>query len=174
MPTDDHSLAAASDLSFRPASYFHPQRLKDRITSKIAGHVRRRLVKEALATGEAVPPALLQGTLDDTTLGAVTRIHLALLGGEFLPEQEAGEVEIARAHASSGLPVVQASQALLALVNWGLLALVVVLFGLVGLDHHVRVLGERRRHLRVLEERRRAEEQAETAALAAEIQKKAG
>jgi hypothetical protein len=96
MPSNDHSLVAASDLSFRPASYFRPQRLKDHVTSKITGHVRRRLVKAALAAGEAVPPALLEGTLDEGTLGAVTRIHPSLLGGEFLPEHEAGEVEIAR------------------------------------------------------------------------------
>jgi hypothetical protein len=84
------------DLSFRPASYFGPVRLDDHVTSKITGHVRQRLVKDALDAAEEVPPELLNGTLDSATLEAVTSLHPSLLGGEFLPEHEAGEVEIAR------------------------------------------------------------------------------
>jgi hypothetical protein len=99
MAADDLSALGASsdvDLTFRPASYFRPQRLTDQVTSKITGSVRRRLVQEALDAGEDVPPALLEGTLDEETLDAITGFHPALLGGEFLPRQQRGEVEIAR------------------------------------------------------------------------------
>lgn len=98
MAADDHSLGVSSDadLSFRPASYFRPQRLEDHVTSKITGRVRRRIVKESLHAGEVVPAALLRGTLDEGTLAAITSLHPALLGGEFLPEQQSGDVEIAR------------------------------------------------------------------------------
>lgn len=99
MAVDDSSAPGQlgeADLTFRPPSYFRPQRLSDHIASKITGGVRRHLVKKALDTGEAVPTALLQGTLDEATLAAATGSHPALLGGEFLPEQQGGEVEIAR------------------------------------------------------------------------------
>lgn len=104
MAADDVSgldLSSDVDLTFRPASYFGPQRLEDHITSRIAGRVRRRLVREALDAGEDVPPALLQGTLDEGTLAAVTRLHPSLLGGEFLPKQQRAEIEIARISLSS-------------------------------------------------------------------------
>ena len=99
MPKTENTIG----LDYRPESYFGPVRLEDHIPSRIKGAMRRAWVRKAIESGSnagtlgAIAESALS-THDRITQG---RIHPALMGGEYLPDLESQEIEIARIHLNS-------------------------------------------------------------------------
>ena len=86
------------DLGFRPSSYFWPLALETHLLAHIKGAARRTALKKQIESGNltAIPDFLAQSALSKEDRLALGRIHPAFLGGEYLPDQRANEVEIAR------------------------------------------------------------------------------
>lgn len=86
------------DLQFRPANYFGHLSGTDFVLTNIHGALRRAAVNEALSSNQlgSVPDEMLQTTLNPELRSALGSIHPAFMGGEFLPDQSEGEIEIAR------------------------------------------------------------------------------
>ena len=86
------------DLKYRPNSYFWAREHGIPLVSDIKGAERRKLYTGALQAGvpEWVDPALLQHALPNEHRQAQGRIHPTYMGGEYLPNNRTGEVEIAR------------------------------------------------------------------------------
>ncbi len=86
------------DLKYRPSNYFWAREHSIPLVSDIKGAERRKLYTGALLAGvpEWVDPALLQHALPNEHRQAQGRIHPAFMGGEYLPNNRNGEVEIAR------------------------------------------------------------------------------
>lgn len=86
------------DLSFRPRSYFWPLPLATHLLARIKGAERKAALQELIAAGQLaeVPAFLANSSLSDTDRTALGSLHPAFLGGEYLPELQPGEVEIAR------------------------------------------------------------------------------
>lgn len=89
---------AKIDLSYRPRTYFWPHGLKPHPLSSIKGAERRALIGRVLAEDpdSYVPPVLLQSALPDPLRIFLGAQHPSAMGGEYLPDMEAEEVEIAR------------------------------------------------------------------------------
>ncbi len=86
------------DLNFKPASYFLSLESATLLLSSIKGVERRRAVKELIDSGrlDEVPEFLGKSALSDEEREALGAIHPAFMGGEYLPDLEEDEVEIAR------------------------------------------------------------------------------
>lgn len=84
------------ELTFRPATYWPEDSLRVALFGNVKGQVRRRMILDALATGDCPPAALLAPGLPEPLRQAVGRIHPMFMGGEYLPDYEPREVEIAR------------------------------------------------------------------------------
>jgi hypothetical protein len=84
------------DLDFRPASCWDFADPVAAIAANIKGDLRRAAVRELLARGEDVEPALLEPSACESLRAAMERIHPQWMGGEYLPDYLPGEVEIAR------------------------------------------------------------------------------
>ena len=86
------------DLKYRPNSYFWAREHHITLLSDIKGAERRKIYESALGGGNAhlIDPGLVEHALtaEDRTMQG--RIHPNFMGGEYLPNQGAGEVEIAR------------------------------------------------------------------------------
>jgi hypothetical protein len=81
------------DLDYRPRSYFVTDP-ESAIMSRIKGAARRATVRKmGLANVDELTRA---ESLSATERAAVSRLHPGLMGGEYLPDLEFGEVEIAR------------------------------------------------------------------------------
>ena len=89
---------AKIDLSYRPRNYFWPHGLKPHPLSSIKGADRRALIGRVLAEDpdSYVPPVLLQSALPDPLRIFLGAQHPSAMGGEYLPDMEAEEVEVAR------------------------------------------------------------------------------
>jgi hypothetical protein len=96
--TTEKAQAVPTPLDFRPESYWPGDSLRLALLGNIKGEVRRRILKESLESGdEDIPPAeILAPSLDPTMRRLLGRIHPMFMGGEYLPDYEAAEVEIAR------------------------------------------------------------------------------
>ncbi|MBI5278940.1 MAG: hypothetical protein HY854_21075 [Burkholderiales bacterium] len=86
----------AIDLHYRPRSYFWAADLNVQLSSDIKGAERKRMYEEAVESGFPVLPALLQPKLDEADRNAWGRCHPSFMGGEYLPDREERQVEIAR------------------------------------------------------------------------------
>lgn len=86
------------DLKYRPQSYFWAAEHHISLTSNIKGAERRKLYEMALAEGQTdlIDPELLQHALSEEERRAIGRIHPDFMGGEYLPDVDDQEVEIAR------------------------------------------------------------------------------
>lgn len=93
-----HNTSEEIDLQFRPASYFGQMTGNDFVLTNIHGTQRRAAVNEALSSNQlgTVPEEILHSALSPELRSTLGSIHPAFLGGEFLPEQLEGEIEIAR------------------------------------------------------------------------------
>ena len=82
---------------YRPASYWKDETLHQAILKNVKGTRRRELISEALAKGRLheIPDLLLKDSVSDRVRLAMGRFHPSLMGGEYLPDLEAGEVQIA-------------------------------------------------------------------------------
>lgn len=86
------------DLHFRPETYFGPMDPRTRVISSIKGAERRAYVKQMFAEGreDEIPSDLLQPALSPEARRAAGARHPWFMGGEYLPDRQEGEVEIAR------------------------------------------------------------------------------
>src|SRR5437899_1838208 len=84
------------DLDFVPTSYFTERDLHLALPSDILGKARRDMARQLAADGEDLPTELLVPVLSEDDRRAFGRIHPMLMGGEYLPPLQEGEVEIAR------------------------------------------------------------------------------
>jgi hypothetical protein len=86
------------DLDYRPATYFRPQRLDRYLRSTVKGAVLRENMHRLFDGGGNTD---LLGVLGPESLTAadckaMERVHPMFMGGNYLPDTDAGEVEIAR------------------------------------------------------------------------------
>jgi hypothetical protein len=87
------------DYDFRPQSYWHPSAATLAVALKnVKGTVRRRMIREAWEKGEyeVMPADLKEAAVSEPLRQALGRMHPQYMGGEYLPDYEPGEVEIAR------------------------------------------------------------------------------
>ena len=86
------------DYSYRPVSYWEDETPAQAILKNIKGDFRREEIRKALTEGklEEIPQEILRDTISDKLRKATGRIHPRFMGGEYLPDYRAGEVEIAR------------------------------------------------------------------------------
>jgi len=85
------------DYSFRPASYWATDSLRH-LVAIIKGAERKKKALQLIGEGrlEEAGELVLADSLSDKERTLLGKIHPALMGGEYLPDSEAGEVEIAR------------------------------------------------------------------------------
>ena len=86
------------DLEFRPRSYFRPAALEKFLISKVKGVVLRKRLSALFEAGQYEE---LQSLLSDVAFSVADRkaleaIHPMFMGGNYLPDTNGGEVEIAR------------------------------------------------------------------------------
>ncbi|MFZ4484338.1 MAG: hypothetical protein ACOYOL_10210 [Chthoniobacterales bacterium] len=86
------------DYTYRPPSYWEDETPVQAILKNIKGDFRREEIRKALAAGtlEAIPEEILQEALAENVRRFTGRIHPRFMGGEYLPDFGADEVEIAR------------------------------------------------------------------------------
>jgi len=91
------------DFSYRPDSYWEHEDPVEAILVGIKGEVRRRKVREAFERGDAgaIPELLLEDELEEEERRAWGAIHPQFMGGEYLPADLPGEVEIVRVSLNS-------------------------------------------------------------------------
>jgi hypothetical protein len=96
-------MTAGIDLSFRPKSYFGPQRLEEYLISKVKGAVLKARLEALSKEGRHQEVASLLGEegISPAYIKALERMHAMFMGGNYLPNTEEGEVEIARIEISS-------------------------------------------------------------------------
>lgn len=86
------------DLNYRPASYFRPQRLEEHLLSKVKGAVLKRQLKSLFSEGRHADVKDLLGAegISASDRKALEAWHPMFMGGNYLPDTDDGEVEIAR------------------------------------------------------------------------------
>jgi len=86
------------DLEFRPQNYFWPLGLREHLLGTVKGAARRKALSQLLDEGRdrAIGDFLASPSLSESERRAFGRIHPAYLGGEFLPDKQDREIEIAR------------------------------------------------------------------------------
>jgi hypothetical protein len=91
------------DLNYRPAAYFGPMSLATHLLSKVSGAERRAALERLIAEGRAddVPAFLSAAKLPEDERNAIGSIHPMFMGGEYLPNKDEGEIEIARIEIAS-------------------------------------------------------------------------
>ncbi len=86
------------DLQFRPKTYFRPEKLEKYLLSKVKGAVLRNKLKALFDEGRHAEVSRLVGdaafSMSDHKV--LESIHPMYMGGNYLPDTETGEVEIAR------------------------------------------------------------------------------
>ena len=97
MNEENHE-AQTIDLEFRPQSYFWPLGLEKHLLSRIKGAQRKEALKALLDSGrlDDIPDFLAKSALSEEERRAIGRIHPMFMGGEYLPDMDEQEVEIAR------------------------------------------------------------------------------
>jgi hypothetical protein len=83
------------DLSYRPHSYWGPQDLETHYGARAKGELRRE-AGLALLEAEIADEGILASSLPSDERAAVGAVHPWLMGGEYLPDYQSKEVEIAR------------------------------------------------------------------------------
>lgn len=85
------------DLDFRPSSYFNFEDPISELLTNIKGETRRKWLKNTIQEGIlTVPDFLLREGLKDGERNLLGRINPTFMGGEYLPDREEYETEIAR------------------------------------------------------------------------------
>lgn len=93
----------ALDLSYRPASYFWPITHETHAIAAIKGERRRNAIREAYDTNRVSVLDEYYSTpvLHEQDRRALGLIHPSFMGGEYLPNRQETEVEIARINIDS-------------------------------------------------------------------------
>jgi hypothetical protein len=89
----------AINYDFRPDSYWGPAASPlEAALRNVKGRNRRQMIIDYNSRGllPALSGDLLRDTLDEDTRRSLDRIHPSFMGGEYLPDYRADEVEIAR------------------------------------------------------------------------------
>ena len=91
------------DLSFRPASYFWPITHETHVIASIKGERRRNAIREAYDADRVTVLDEYYSTpvLPEEDRRALGALHPSFMGGEYLPNRQATEVEIARINIDS-------------------------------------------------------------------------
>lgn len=89
------------DLDFRPHSYWADHDPIAAITQNMKGQNRRVMARDFIAGDMpkafgAINDELLEDTLDDSARVSLGQTHPSFMGGEYLPDYDCSEVEIAR------------------------------------------------------------------------------
>jgi hypothetical protein len=86
------------DLQFRPKTYFGPQRLERYLLSTVKGAVLRKRLTALFEAGrhEEVQQLVGDDAFSVADRKALETIHPMFMGGNYIPDTEDGEVEIAR------------------------------------------------------------------------------
>jgi hypothetical protein len=85
------------DFDYRPETYWPDDDSPTKRIAKIKGAVRRKIAKETLE-GEGELPSddpMFEETLSGEDREAIGRLHPSFMGGEYLPDTEEDEVQIA-------------------------------------------------------------------------------
>ena len=94
------------DLKFRPASYFWPLGLEKHLLARVKGAQRKRALQDLIDAGrhDEIPDFLATSALSEEDRRMFGCIHPMCMGGEYLPDMEEDEVEIARIslHSTTG------------------------------------------------------------------------
>lgn len=93
------------DLHYRPKTYFRPERLEKYLLSKVKGAVLRRTLRALFMEGRHAEVRQLAQDLafSASDRAALEAFHPMFMGGNYLPDTEDGEVEIARISINSTL-----------------------------------------------------------------------
>ena len=86
------------DLSFRPQSYFPESRTREQLLSNIKGQARREMVAETLDDEGVIglDDFIARPSLTEEERQGWGQFHPWMMGGEYLPDLEGQQVEIAR------------------------------------------------------------------------------
>ena len=86
------------DLTYRPHSYFWAEELGVHLSSHIKGAERKAVYEALIASGRAeeADEILTSHALSEEDRAAFGRLHPSFMGGEYLPNRQSQEVEIAR------------------------------------------------------------------------------
>lgn len=88
------------DLDFRPHSYFWPLGLREHLLATVKGTARRAMLADygygQDVENDAVARILAAESVSEPLRRALGRIHPMLMSGEYLPDRERDELEIAR------------------------------------------------------------------------------
>lgn len=95
--TRDHLLPGFA-YGWRPESYWPAFDLRTRVLTTVKGEARRRAAETLIDEGEleAVEGPLVSEIVSERERDALGRLHPMLMGGEYLPDLEPHEIEIAR------------------------------------------------------------------------------
>jgi len=91
------------DLSYRPESYFWPITHETHLIAAIKGERRRNIIRAAFDANTVTPldEHYAAPVLDEQDRRALGRLHPSFMGGEYLPNRQETEVEIARINIDS-------------------------------------------------------------------------
>ena len=97
------SEAAEINLDYRPSTYFWPHGLAKHLLARVKGSKRKAALQALIDAGQfdEIPGFLAKSSLTEEERRAIGRIHPAFMGGEYLPDLDETEIEIARISISS-------------------------------------------------------------------------
>jgi len=86
------------DLDYRPNSYFWANELAVKLSSDIKGAERKALYDASVAESEIsiLDEFIQKSSLNDLERKLLSKVHPNFMGGEYLPDKDSDEVEIAR------------------------------------------------------------------------------
>lgn len=89
---------ASIEFTYQPSSYFFPISARKFLLSTIKGTERRREIARLFETGneKEIQDWMAHSALEDSIRNYVGSINPRFMGGEYLPDLDEGEVEIAR------------------------------------------------------------------------------
>jgi hypothetical protein len=89
---------SASSMRYRPRDYFGRGDLQTTLLTQVKGTIRRQGLRDALETGQVndIPDGIKNAALSDDVRQFAGRIHPSFMGGEYLPNLNKHELEIAR------------------------------------------------------------------------------
>ena len=85
------------DLEYRPKSYFYPASLETKILAQIKGQERKKAILSFIKDNKRIPDTFFkEESLPSDIRNELSKVHPIFMGGEYLPDTEENEVEIAR------------------------------------------------------------------------------
>jgi hypothetical protein len=86
------------DINYRPVTYFGPQTLPEHLIAQVKGDAVKKKLGSLYKEGrfDELSEMLETLSVDQSEIKALGSIHPMLMGGNYLPDREDNEVEIAR------------------------------------------------------------------------------